>query len=269
MRTVPTILSVAAIVTTSLSVSGAEPHSALPDHRELASVKARAMAADYQADLEELARVRELARALARETESAYLAHYWAGFAAWRQAINGANLGMDPEKLKAHLRTALTDFEASIASKSDFADAHAGAAGVVYWLAGFEWAADPAKAMELTSIRDRRLGRAVELEPDNPRVLWITAAVQLFTPPEYGGDPGRAVTIYRRMIETAANQSPSPTLPDWGLPEAWMSLAFAHLNQPEPDLDTALAEARAALELRPDWAYVRDTLLPQIEAARK
>ena len=55
----------------------------------------------------------------------------------------------------------------------------------------------------------------------------------------------------------------------WGKPEAQMSLAFAHLNQAKPDLAAAEAEAREALRLVPEWRYVRDFLLPMIEARRK
>ena len=44
-----------------------------------------------------------------------------------------------------------------------------------------------------------------------------------------------------------------------------MSLAYAHSSQTPPDLATARDEAKQALELVPDWSYVRDKLIPQIE----
>ncbi|HEY2289236.1 MAG TPA: hypothetical protein VGM86_00920 [Thermoanaerobaculia bacterium] len=68
--------------------------------------------------------------------------------------------------------------------------------------------------------------------------------------------------------ERARDALGSP-LPDWGKPEALMSLAYSHLSQKPPDLDAAGEEAHAALRLQPEWSYVRDVLLPQIEAARK
>ena len=70
------------------------------------------------------------------------------------------------------------------------------------------------------------------------------------------------------MIEVAPPPDPGSPLPDWGKPEALMSLAYAHLNGAPPDLDAAEREARAALALQPEWSYVRDVLLPQILAAR-
>ena len=44
--------------------------------------------ADYRADLEELARLREEVAPLAGDPPRGYLAHSWAGFASWRIAIN-------------------------------------------------------------------------------------------------------------------------------------------------------------------------------------
>jgi hypothetical protein len=48
-----------------------------------------------------------------------------------------------------------------------------------------------------------------------------------------------------------------------------MSLAYAHLNHPRNrDVEAAMKEARAALRLQPEWHYVKDILVPQIEKAR-
>ena len=62
---------------------------------------------------------------------------------------------------------------------------------------------------------------------------------------------------------------PSSPLPDWGKPEALMSLAYAQTIKSPPDLDAATDNARAALKLQPQWHYARDILIPQIEAKRK
>jgi len=99
-------------------------------------------------------------------------------------------------------------------------------------------------------------------------VLWVEAVPYLFLPVDRGGDPVRAVEIYRHMVEAAGPPVAGSPLPDWGKPEGLMSLAYAHLHQAAPDLESAEQEARAALRLQPDWSYVKDILLPQIEKAR-
>ncbi len=235
---------------------------------ELVAIKAKTMAADYRADLPALAEQRAAALPLADDPESGYLARYWAGFASWRSAINGANGGMSPDLLKSHLDAAVADFESSTRLRGDFADGYAAAASVHGWLAAFQGGDAAAAGGHIAESR-RLLAKAKELAPDNPRVLWVEGGVFLFTPVAYGGDPDRAIEIYRRMSEVSdAEGRPDSPQPDWGKPEALMSLAFAHLNHPTPDLSSALKEAKAALALQPDWAYVRDILLPQIEARR-
>jgi hypothetical protein len=241
------------------------------EHR-LVALEARVMAADYRADLDELARLRDEILPLAEDPAAGYLAHYWAGFASWRWAINGVSRGKGREELASHLATAAADFDAAIGLRDDFADGYAAAASVRGWLAAFQ-GNDAAALRALVERSRQQLTRARELAPDNPRVLWVLGGVYLFAPPSAGGDPQRAVEIYRRMLEVTAAAAPpeaavSP-LPDWGRPEALMSLAYAHLNQPAPDLASAAEEARAALRLQPGWFYVREILLPQIEEARR
>jgi len=59
-----------------------------------------------------------------------------------------------------------------------------------------------------------------------------------------------------------------PLTPSWGEPENLMSLAWCSLNKSSPDAAQAENYARQALALVPDWHYVRDILLPQIQSAR-
>ena len=59
-----------------------------------------------------------------------------------------------------------------------------------------------------------------------------------------------------------------PLDPSWGEPENLMSLAWCSLNKTTPDPQRADAYARQALALVPDWHYLRDILLPQIQSAR-
>jgi len=56
--------------------------------------------------------------------------------------------------------------------------------------------------------------------------------------------------------------------PTWGEPELLMNLAWSYLNRSEPDLEAAEQNAKAALNMVPDWHYVRDILLPQIRQAK-
>jgi tetratricopeptide (TPR) repeat protein len=226
------------------------------------------MSADYRGDLEELASLRTRAAKLSDDPDLGYLADYWSGFASWRIVANGASTKMSSDEAKAHLGSAVVDFESSLRKRCDFADAYASAAAVHGWLAAYNRSDQAEMNKEVENFK-RLLNKALELEPSNPRTLWIQAVPYIVLPPERGGNVDRAIELYHKMIENAGPLRPDSPLPDWGKVEAWMSLANAHLKKPAPDLEAAQEEARAALRLQPDWHYVRDILIPQIDEKRK
>lgn len=225
--------------------------------QDLPRFKAKVMAADYRGDLTELAALRDELAKFPNDP----LARYWSGFASWRIAINGANHGMKPEELTTNLHKAASDFYASLRLKDDFADAYAAAASVNGWLAVYVQS-DAAALGERVALAQALLARAMALDATNPRALWVKGSFFL-----YRGDSATAIGIYQQMLKEAERRgvdAKSP-LPDWGKPEALMSLAYAHSQQKPPDLAAAKREATAALEAAPEWSYVRDNLLPSIE----
>lgn len=237
--------------------------------RRLTGAKRALMSADYRADLAALAKWRDLVAPLEDDPVLGYLAHYWSGFASWRLALNGASHAMKGPELKSNLELASAEFDAAVRAREDFADACAAAASVNGWLATF-YSGDSDASREHIEKSRRLLARAKQLEPANPRVLWVEGGAFLFTPAEYGGNQERALEIYRQAaaVDAPASLKASP-LPDWGKAEAVMALAYAHLNQATPDLAAAEEEAREALRLQPDWSYVRDVLRPQIAARNR
>jgi len=230
--------------------------TATPGSRLLA-VKAKAMSAGYTADLKALSEAAGDARAIAAaDPKLAALAHYWAGYALWQSAVNDVNLNLDPAADRA---AALVEFDAAIAARENFADAHALAA----WLHGWLYAADPANKDAHQQALIKHLTRARELEPDNPRVLWEGAYVLQFR------DNARARRILDDLTsrpDTANAQSPDP---DWGLPEALMLASYNQLNNDPVDVAAAEKLARRAQELRPGWHYVEKILMPQIAAKKQ
>lgn len=232
---------------------------------DLARLKAKVMSADYRADIGELARLRDELQQRKDDGALTYLARYWSGFASWRMSVNGASNGMKGEALKANLQNAAVDLYASMRLKSDFADAYAAASLVNGWLGTFSMKDDPALFRERLALYMALLARGTELDPNNPRVLWAKASALMFSPkPDIAG----AVEIYRKMLRESEKRGVDPLspLPDWGKPEALMSLAFAHMQQTPADVAAAREEANAALQIVPEWSYVRNNLMKQIEA---
>lgn len=222
----------------------------------LVGVKARAMRAGYAADLAALADAARDARALAAaDPTQAALAHYWAGYALWQRAVNGTNLKADPAQIAADRDAALAEFEAALALRESFADAHALAA----WLRGWQYMAGVGdKEAHAKAIR-AHIDRARALEPDNPRVQWQLAyALQR-------SDRERAMRMFTALAARTDAADPRSPEPDWGVPEAAMALAYNYAYAQPPDPALAAKYAHRALELRPHWQYVETVLLPQIE----
>src|SRR5262249_9890186 len=107
---------------------------------------------------------------------------------------------------------------------------------------------------------------------DNPRALWIKGGMEMAAPPPTGGDYAKAAVTLRYGVacawrESLATPAAPAWVPSWGGPENLMNLAFAYSRDPKsPDRAAALAYAEGALVAVPEWHYVRDVLLPQVEA---
>ena len=226
-----------------------------PRPATLVDVKTRAMRAGYSADLQALADAAREARALAADPAAAPLAHYWAGYALWQRAVNEVNLKSDPAQIAADRDAALAEFEAALAARESFADAHA----LVAWLHGWLYSADPANKDAHAKALLAHHTRARELEPNNPRVLWAYAIALQFR------DKPGALRLFDELTRRPDTHVASAE-PDWGLPEAVMTLAWIDLNA--GDVAPAETLARRALELRPGWHYVESILIPQIEAKK-
>ena len=235
-------------------------------------LKGKVMSADYRGDLAELGKLRDEAQKYKTDAEVGYLACYWSGFANWRLAMNGLNQNMKEDELKQHLLHAAADMYTSIKLRDDFADAYAAAAGINGWITGsmLRTKDDQDPIVEHATLAMALLGRAKALAPDNPRVLWIQGGFQLILGPERGGGPQVALATLTKMVAITerAPVDPKSPLPDWGRPEALMMVANAHLAGKPPDVAAARQAAQAALALEPDWSYVRDKLIPKIDATK-
>jgi hypothetical protein len=195
---------------------------------------------------------------------------YWRGFALWRRAINGFNESPTPNDLEEDLTQSVTDFKDAIARDPAFVEPKIGAGSSLGYLM-FLHRKDPTLMQELLRQSSPLLKEAMATAPDNPRLLWVLGPIRWSSPPERGGGQDKAFEIYNKGLEAIRNQKRDgvePLEPSWGEPELLMSLAWSNLNRTAPDLNAAERYAEAALQLVPDWHYVRDILMPQIRAAQ-
>lgn len=250
----------------------AVPTASSAAEARLGALAPAVLSADYRGDRAELARLDgELGR-LADGPLSEYR-DYWRGFARWRRAINGFNETPTPDDLASDLDAAVAHFRASLARRPGWIEAKlamAGCWGNMLYVAG----KDEARRKAILDEAVPAIQWIMENAGDNPRALWIKGGYELYqasAPPPRGGDYARAAATLRHGLACARREALSAAsrpawTPAWGGPENLMNLAYLYSHVPTPDRAVALAYAEGALTAVPEWHYVRDVLLPQIEA---
>ena len=122
------------------------------------------------------------------------------------------------------------------------------------------------KSMLLGPRVGKAAQKAKQLAPDNPRVV-LSAAISDFNTPEmFGGNKEKGLQGFQRAAELFAQEEPTDHIqPVWGHREAYAWLGIAYQNQGE--LESARAAFEKALEIDPDFGWVKDWLLPELEKA--
>jgi uncharacterized protein YciI len=226
--------------------------------------------ADYEGDRPALKRLHDQLTPIPEDNMLASRVLYWRGFALWRRAINGFNETPTPSDLEEDLTQAVTDFKDAIARDPAFVEPKVGAISSLGYLMYLN-KKDPTRVPELMQQLSPLLKEAVATAPDNPRLLWVLGPIRWSSPPERGGGQDKAFESYNRGLEAIRKQkhdASDPLEPSWGEPELLMSLAWSNLSRTTPDLNAAEQDAQAALKMVPYWHYVRDILMPQIQAAQ-
>ena len=198
-------------------------------------------------------------------------ARYWRGFALWRRALNGFNESVPPNELEADLQDAVSEFEKATERDPNFVEAKIGITscmGNILYLHRKDQAQVQAYVARLSLL----LQDLKDSDVKNPRLYWVLGPMYWSRPSDRGGGQEKAFEAYRKGLEAISldrKSADDPLQPSWGEPELLMNLAWSNLNRTEPDLEAAERYAKSALQLVPYWHYVRDILMPQIQAAKE
>jgi hypothetical protein len=234
---------------------------------QIAELVGQIMQSDYAGERAALQREYDaLERFLPDEKFRARI-HYWRGYARWRMAINGFNDNIDQKELEADLKQALVEFNEVSKDQSGYIEARIGAISCLGNLM-FIHRSNATMIQELVRQVGPIAQEAKDAAPGNPRRLWVMGPIIWNAPPERGGGEEKAILAYEKglaLIHADKKTSADVLEPTWGEPELLMSLAWSYSNRNKPDLKAAELNARRALQLVPNWHYVRDILLPQIE----
>ena len=189
--------------------------------------------------------------------------HYYIALADFR-IVNLLLAAGDKNKEAAsgHLKTAVEHLQEATRIDPDAAEAHALLASVY----GRQIGLSPVKGMILGPKGGKAIRKALELAPDNPRVVLSAAIGDFNTPKMFGGNKERAMKGFRRAAELFSREKPAdPLEPSWGHSEAFAWLGLAHMDRDEKE--PAGAAFEKALQINPDFGWVKYVLLPELELA--
>ena len=122
----------------------------------------------------------------------------------------------------------------------------------------------PLQAVSLGRKFNRAMSRARELAPDNPRVVLLRAITAYNLPRIVGGNKERALEgLYRaaRLFEEEVVED--PVLPSWGHEDTYARLGIVFMDRGDPE--EARTAFERALEINPEFGWVKHTLLPSLE----
>ncbi len=184
-------------------------------------------------------------------------AHYFIGLAGYRLRTLPSEL--DKKQKEQYLDEAIDHLEKAIELKNDFAEAHALLSGSY----GMKASGGMFAGMKYGPKSNKQIDKALELAPDNPRVLMLDGTGLLFTPSMFGGDTEKAVTQFQKAAKQFEKFTPEdPTMPHWGRVEvyAWLGQAY----EEEGQYEEAMQAYEKALELDPEYGWVKYYLLPKL-----
>jgi tetratricopeptide (TPR) repeat protein len=129
---------------------------------------------------------------------------------------------------------------------------------------GNKIAVNPFTAMTLGPKSGKAMGKAMELEPNNPRNYLIAGLSANFTPKMFGGGKDKAKHNFEQAIaHFDSYKATDLVLPDWGHDEACAWLGVIQMNDGE--FNAAKANFDRALEINPEYGWVTYVLLPNLQ----
>jgi tetratricopeptide (TPR) repeat protein len=260
----PRVLVGVAAVALAIPISLGAQTPALTGTAKWADSASREIEAAHAAG--DLARLSNAAAILDRAltvTPNDRLLVYYRSLALYRLAAQymGRNRNDDAKKALEEADRLLEEIE----TKAPAGDALALRGAVLGQLIGLS--GNPLSGMTLGPKASGLIERAMELEPNNPRVWLVRGISAMFTPKMFGGGTDKAERDLRKAAELFGAERVAPPAPSWGHADAYIWLGQA--LQKDGKTEDARAAYEKALEISPSNAWVKQTLLPSLSKPKE
>ena len=248
-----TILLILLFVLGGISIKYAQPVDAL-----IEKGKALLYSGNVHFDQSEMFKARGMfERALASDEEN-YLAHYYLAYTDYNLAVYFM------QKKETEQFQKFSDSSEKILQEllnENGSDAETvSLLGALY---GIQVAMKPGLGASLGSKNIALTSQAFGIAPDNPRVL-LQKGISKFNSPEFvGGSKEEALKYFTQSVEAFEKQIGNEADIDWGYLDALAWLGIAHSST--GDFKSAITAYKKALDVEPDFAWIKYQLLPKAE----
>ena len=253
------VLCAALVLSGAGLVFSAAARAAGPREKLLAAKQA-AYEANFKNDATRLREAAEKLDALASEKELGASALYYAGWTRWSLAASQLQANQHEEAV-ASLSRSVEDLKKAVALTPNSGEFESQLASSLISLA----TTDQSKFMQLLPEVGAHRKRALELAPTSPRVVMMDAGMIFYTPAEYGGSQEKGIMRWQEAIQLFEKERVEDAVqPDWGRALAYGWLANMYLAMNPPRIREAKEMANRAVELRPDFWFVKTQVLPKV-----
>lgn len=176
----------------------------------------------------------------------------------YRLTIYFMNNGENDDNFDKYMEIAEKEGDYLISTYPDNAEAKALMCSLYGIKISEDWIAAPTAGPKASSL----IETALELEPDNPRILLQAGISKYNTPKFFGGDKELAIKLFISAIEKFKSERDTSTIkPTWGELEAFAWLGTAYIDNEQ--YEEAVEILEEALTIDPNFGWIKYDLLPK------
>ncbi|MBC8345469.1 MAG: tetratricopeptide repeat protein [Candidatus Marinimicrobia bacterium] len=190
--------------------------------------------------------------------DKSWLIHYYIAYCD-NQLVNYSMSKQEKAKVKKYVNDGLDHLEEALEENPGFAEAYA----MMSSLYGTKISVMPWAGFWYGPKSGKLMGKAMAMEPNNPRINLTNGISMKFTPEAFGGGVASAKLYLNKAAKLFEHDSPESIMPDWGHSDvyAWLGLIEMEAGNNED----AKTYFERALEINPKNNWVKNQLMPKIE----
>jgi hypothetical protein len=261
-----TATSIALLSVVTAAVVAEDARGQIADaRRQLVATKAALYDSNFRNDQSGLRRGADRALESTKQPTLRPMALYYAAWAEWALSHSQMQSG-DFAGARASLVRCEQHSRAALALRPNDAEFVVMLANALIW----RIIAEPGRLTDIgPEVRTLRT-RALDLAPENPRVIMMDAGLVFNNPPERGGSREKGLARWQQAIDGFEREAMTPAAaddlrPDWGRALSYAWVCDLYLAMRPRQVEAARAAARKALQLRPDFWYVNNVIMPRLK----